>query len=142
MVGIKKLPIGLQPFSSTLGLRTVHKVHKPNIKSSQTTSQAILITYPFLQHVGSPNAMEAFIFLHVHQLVCHHWFIKFTTMPLRMVCNWVVVSFLVNFINFFDSYHIYVHTVNGERFAGLNIHVFHGFQEYRKNFPVNISAFL
>ena len=62
MVGIKKLPIGLQPFSSTLGLRTVHKVHKPNIKSSQTTSQAILITYPFLHHVGSPNAIKAFIF--------------------------------------------------------------------------------
>ena len=28
-------------------------------------------------------------------------------------------------------------TVNGERFAGLNIRVFHGFQEYRKNFSMN-----
>ena len=28
-----------------------------------------------------------------------------------------------------------------ERFAGLNIRVFHGFQEYLENFPMNISAF-
>ena len=27
-------------------------------------------------------------------------------------------------------------TVNGKRFAGLNFHVFHSFQEYRENFPV------
>ena len=33
-------------------------------------------------------------------------------------------------------------TVDKERFAGLNICVFHGFQEYHENFPVNISAFL
>ena len=34
------------------------------------------------------------------------------------------------------------YTVNGERFAGLNFHVFHGFQEYRGSFSVNISASL
>ena len=33
------------------------------------------------------------------------------------------------------------YTVNGERFAGLNFCIFHGFQEYRKSFSVNISAF-
>ena len=37
---------------------------------------------------------------------------------------------------------LYVHAVNGERFAGLNIRAFHSFQEYRENLPVNISAFL
>ena len=31
-----------------------------------------------------------------------------------------------------------VYTVNGERFTGLNFHVFHGFQEHRESFPVNI----
>ena len=29
-------------------------------------------------------------------------------------------------------------TVNGERSTGLNFHVFHGFQEHRKSFPLNI----
>ena len=29
-----------------------------------------------------------------------------------------------------------------ERFAGLNFHVFHGIQEYHKNFSMNISASL
>ena len=33
-------------------------------------------------------------------------------------------------------------TVNGERFTGLNCRVFHGFQEYRESFSVNISASL
>ena len=33
-------------------------------------------------------------------------------------------------------------TVNGERFTGLNFHVFRGFQEYCKSFSVNISASL
>ena len=37
---------------------------------------------------------------------------------------------------------LYVHTINGERFAGLNIGAFHGFQEYRENLSVNIIAFL
>ena len=32
--------------------------------------------------------------------------------------------------------------VNGERFAGLNFRVFHGFQEYGKSFSVNIKASL
>ena len=30
------------------------------------------------------------------------------------------------------------HTINGERFAGLNFRVFHGFQEHRESFTVNI----
>ena len=30
-------------------------------------------------------------------------------------------------------------TVNGERFAGLNFHVFCGFQEHRESFPVNLG---
>ena len=30
-------------------------------------------------------------------------------------------------------------TVNVERFAGLNFHVFHDFQDYYKSFSVNIS---
>ena len=30
------------------------------------------------------------------------------------------------------------HTVNGERFTGLNVCVFHGFQEHCESFPVNI----
>ena len=29
------------------------------------------------------------------------------------------------------------HTVNGERFAGLNFRIFHGFQEHCKHFPMN-----
>ena len=29
------------------------------------------------------------------------------------------------------------YTVNGERFAGLNLRGFHGFWEYRKSFPMN-----
>ena len=33
-------------------------------------------------------------------------------------------------------------TVNEERFAGLNFHVFHGVQEYHKSFSVNISTSL
>ena len=33
----------------------------------------------------------------------------------------------------------YIYTVNRERFAGLN---FHGFQEYRERFSVNLSTFL
>ena len=34
------------------------------------------------------------------------------------------------------------YTINRERFAGLNIRVYHGFQEYRENFPVNIAKCL
>ena len=33
-------------------------------------------------------------------------------------------------------------TVNGGRFAGLNFCVFHGFQEYRESFSVNVSTSL
>ena len=32
-------------------------------------------------------------------------------------------------------------TVNGERFTGLNFRVFHGFQEYRESFSVNIYLY-
>ena len=32
----------------------------------------------------------------------------------------------------------YVHSVNMETFAGLNVYSFHGFKEYHKSFPVNI----
>ena len=32
------------------------------------------------------------------------------------------------------------HTVNKERFAGLNFHVFHSFQEYCESFSVNLSS--
>ena len=38
--------------------------------------------------------------------------------------------------------HMYIHnynTVKGERFAGLNFRVFHGFQEHCESFPVNIN---
>ena len=41
------------------------------------------------------------------------------------------------FINI-NSYH----TVNGERFTGLNFHVSHGFLEYRESFSMNTSACL
>ena len=34
------------------------------------------------------------------------------------------------------------HTVNGERFAGPNFHIFHGFLEYRESFSMNINASL
>ena len=33
---------------------------------------------------------------------------------------------------------VLVSTVNGERFAGLNFRIFHGFQEHRESFPVNV----
>ena len=31
-----------------------------------------------------------------------------------------------------------IDTINGERFTGLNFCIFHGFQEHRVRFPVNI----
>ena len=37
---------------------------------------------------------------------------------------------------------IAVNTINGERFTGLNFHVFHGFQEYRESFSMNIGQAL
>ena len=36
----------------------------------------------------------------------------------------------------------YIHTVNGERFAGLNFHIFCSFQEYRKSFSMDIWLFI
>ena len=33
------------------------------------------------------------------------------------------------------------YTVNGERFAGLNFHVFRGFQDHRESFPVTIYLY-
>ena len=107
----QKLPSSLQPSLSTLDLQTVHKVHKPNIKSSRTTSQAILITYPFLYHVGSPTAIKAFIF---NIPTCS----PISLSPLlrevhnRALANGLQLGcceLLVNFINFFDSYRTYVH---------------------------------
>ena len=34
------------------------------------------------------------------------------------------------------------YTVNVERFAGLNFQAFHGFQEYRESFSMNMGASL
>ena len=33
-------------------------------------------------------------------------------------------------------------TVNGERFTGLNFRGFHGFQEHRESFPVNVYMYI
>ena len=38
------------------------------------------------------------------------------------------------------KHYVLSYTVNGERFAGLSIRGFRGFQEYREYFPVNIYA--
>ena len=35
-----------------------------------------------------------------------------------------------------------VYATNGERFAGLNFHIFHSFQEHCESFPVNILFIL
>ena len=37
---------------------------------------------------------------------------------------------------------VYIATVKGEKFAGLNFHGFRGFQEYHESFPVNVNASL
>ena len=41
-----------------------------------------------------------------------------------------------------DSVSLVLLFVNGERFAGLNFHIFHSFQEYHVSFSVNISTSL
>ena len=44
---------------------------------------------------------------------------------------------------FMPYYHRADHiSVNMERFAGLNFHIFHGFQEYHKTFFVNIYLYI
>ena len=37
---------------------------------------------------------------------------------------------------------MYICTINGEGFVGLNFHSFRGFQEHRESFSMNISATL
>ena len=48
----------------------------------------------------------------------------------------------MHYLEYIAKGHVAMHTVNGERFAGLNFRVFHGFQKCRESFSVNISASL
>ena len=53
-----------------------------------------------------------------------------------------VISYIPSYLTYCLWSFLYVHIVSGERFAVLNFHVFHSFQEYYKSFPVNISTSL
>ena len=44
--------------------------------------------------------------------------------------------------NFICSSSLALHTINEERFAGLNFHGFHRFQEYCESFSMNLSTSL
>ena len=54
----------------------------------------------------------------------------------------MLAALIILKIEYFTIVFLIAHTVNGERFAGLNFHGFRGFQEHHKGFSVNISASL
>ena len=59
------------------------------------------------------------------------------------IANQNAVITQTDFWSRMEDLHVYFkNTVNRERFAGLNFRVFHGFQEYRESFSVDISASL
>ena len=71
------------------------------------------------------------------------------------MCMYIYICILVfttKILNYIASYiqikttqsllFIMIATVNRERFSGLSFHIFHGFQEYRESFSMNVSASL
>ena len=69
-------------------------------------------------------------------LARYDWLNKFYSFYMAAVV--IILSYSIRLVCMKCFNDVMLYTVNGERFAGLNFHGFHGFGEYCESFSMNI----